>query len=147
MEQTISCSEAGTALPECEEIAKELGDWTNEGDCVATGAVSTCGPGSQAQTRTCTDGTIDLCTAVDTTQTISCSEAGTALPACEVAKQLGEWANEGECVATGDDPSCGPGTQAQTRACTDGTTDLCTATDTAQTVSCRDAGTALPLCS
>ena len=62
-------------------------------------------------------------------------------------KQLGAWSNDGTCVATGDDASCGPGNQKQTRTCTDGTVDKCTANDNIeQTISCSDAGTGLPEC-
>ena len=143
--QTVSCVDAGTALPTC-AVAKQLGEWTNDGDCVGTGSDPTCGPGTQNQVRTCTDGTDDPCTDVEKSQTIACSEAGTALPACVVEKQLGEWTNDGDCAATGDDKTCGPGTQSQTRTCTDGTNDVCTAEDTAQTISCADAGTSLPDC-
>ena len=51
------------------------------------------------------------------------------------------WANDGECVATATDPvsllPCGPGTQQQTRTCTDGTIDLCTDADvTSKSVAC-----------
>merc|ERR1719245_849703 len=143
--QTVSCADAGTSLPEC-AVAKHFGDWTNDRDCIATGEDKTCGPGTQSQTRTCTDGTNDPCSDADITQTVSCSEAGTALPACVVEKQLGEWTNVGECAASGDNKTCGPGTQSQTRTCTDGTNDVCTQEDTAQTISCADAGTALPDC-
>ena len=64
-------------------MEKQLGDWTNDGTCVAAGDDASCGPGEQSQTRTCTDGTIDKCSGTDITeQTISCSDAGTALPDC-----------------------------------------------------------------
>ena len=56
----------------------------------------------------------------------------------EVEKQLGSWNNDGNCVAKGDDPTCGPGHQNQMRTCVDGTTDKCTASDTVQTISCYD---------
>jgi len=127
-------------------VAKQLGTWINNGDCVATGNDSSCGPGNQRQTRTCTDGTIDKCAASDVIEkTISCSDAGTALPDCD--KHLGGWINDGSCVATGADASCGPGNQRQTRTCADGTTDKCTASDvTEKTISCSDAETALPDC-
>ena len=42
-------------------IEKVVGDWENDGDCVAEGPDKTCGPGSQKQTRDCTDGAPDLC--------------------------------------------------------------------------------------
>ena len=64
-------------------MEKELSGWANDGTCVATGIDASCGPGEQRQTRTCTDGTIDKCSASDVTeQTISCSDAGTTLPDC-----------------------------------------------------------------
>jgi len=144
-DRTTSCTDAGTALPDC-VVEKQLGGWTNEDGCVATGEDKTCGPGTQRQSRTCTDGTMDKCTEIETQQVVSCSEARTALPVCVVEKQLLEWTNEGACEATGVDKTCGPGTQRQTRACIDGTTDLCTDADTSQTVSCDDAGSGLPDC-
>ena len=62
---------------------KSLGDWTNDGKCVATGANPKCGPGTQIQTRTCTDGTFDKCTDPDRERTVSCKVAGTELPICK----------------------------------------------------------------
>jgi hypothetical protein len=91
-------------------VDKQLGTWTNDGGCEATGADATCGPGNQKQTRTCIDGVTDKCTVADTDQTISCSDAGTALPDCSVEKQLGAWTNVGDCAATGEGKTCGPGT-------------------------------------
>ena len=68
-------------------MEKQLGNWTNDGPCVATGNDASCGPGNQRQTRTCEDGTVDKCTEIDVVeQTILCSDAGTALPEC-----TGKW--------------------------------------------------------
>ena len=80
------------------DIDKKLGGWVNEGTCEAdtntdssvdlrmsrqfTDTEKSCGPGTQRQTRTCTDGTTDKCTKADTEQIISCKEAGTPLPEC-----------------------------------------------------------------
>ena len=128
------------------DVEKQLGSWTNDGSCTAKGDDPTCGPGHQNQMRTCVDGTTDKCTASDTVQTISCYDAGSGLPDCIVEKVLGVWANDGTCVATGDDPTCGPGTQRQTRECTDGTTDKCVDADVEQNIPCSEAGTALPEC-
>ena len=47
-----------------------------------------------------------------------------------VEKQLASWSNDGVCEATGDNNSCGPGNQKQTRTCIEGTTDKCTEADT-----------------
>ena len=63
-----------------------------------------------------------------------------------VEKQIGPWTNAGLCEATGDDKSCGPGNQRQTRSCTDGTTENCSSSEREQTVSCSDAGTSLDDC-
>merc|ERR1712018_337375 len=100
--QSIACSEAGTALPAC-AVEKQLGEWTNDGQCKATGDDPTCGPGTQNQTRTCVDGATDLCTDGDKTQTVSCADAGTSLPECAAAKHFGDWTNDGDCIATGED--------------------------------------------
>ena len=61
-------------------------------------------------------------------------------------KSFGAWSNEGKCTATGDDPECGPGTQIQKRACTDGTVAKCTDSDRQRSVTCAVAGTQLPAC-
>ena len=128
------------------EVEKQLGSWSNSGECIATGDDPTCGQGNQSQKRTCIDGTNDICTAADTVQTVSCTEAGSALPDCVVEKQLSAWTNIGDCEGTGEDPTCGPGNQKQSRTCTDGTADKCTDADREKTISCIDAGTALPEC-
>ena len=39
--------------------------------------------------------------------------------------QLGPWENVGNCIGIGDDPTCGPGKQNQTRTCIDGTEEKC----------------------
>ena len=54
--------------------------------------------------------------------------------------------NEGACQAAGQDPACGPGTQAQVRTCTDGTLDKCTDDEKQRRVTCLAAGTELPSC-
>ena len=59
-----------------------MGEWTNEGSCNGDGDDPTCGAGTQLQSRTCTDGTIDKCTVVDTHRSVTCAVAGTALPVC-----------------------------------------------------------------
>ena len=125
------------------EIEKKLGSWTNDGDCEADGDDHTCGPGTQKQKRTCTDGTTNKCTTEDIEQMVSCTDAKTALPNC--LKQFGAWLIDGACVATAGG-NCGPGTQDLTRTCEDGTVDKCTAGDKMKTISCEAAGTALPDC-
>ena len=133
-ERFISC-----ALTDC---IKQHSPWINDTGCVAKGDNPNCGPGNQRQTRTCTDGTTDKCTKPeDKERFIFC-----ALPDC--IKQHGPWNNDGGCVATGEDPTCGSGNQRQTRTCIDGTTDNCTApNDTERNISCKDAQTELPECS
>ena len=130
-ERTISCN-----LPNCIKI---LGTWTNKTVCEATGKNSSCGPGNQKQTRVCMDGTIDKCTTTDRERTIPCN-----LPDC--IKQVGSWNNDGVCESSSEEKSCGPGNQRQTRTCTNGTTEICTDSDIARTVSCSDVGTRLPKC-
>ena len=61
---------------------KSFGDWTNEGNCVPSGDLPDCGPGTQLQKRTCTDGTIDKCTEADKQRTVTCAVAGSELPVC-----------------------------------------------------------------
>ena len=60
---------------------KTFGDWTNQGNCVAKGDFE-CGPGTQIQKRTCTDGTIDKCTDAEKQRSVSCDTAGAQLPPC-----------------------------------------------------------------
>ena len=127
-------------------MPKIFGNWTNDGNCVAMGNLPNCGPGNQQQIRTCTDGTYDLCTTEDIlVRNVSCVDAETSLPNC--TKVLGNWTNDGNCIATGSFEECGPGNQQQTRTCTDGTYDLCTTEDILRNVSCSDAGTSLTDCS
>ena len=64
------------------EVPKIFGEWGNEGECKASGAVSTCGPGTQLQKRSCTDGTVETCTAEDKHRTITCKDADSELPKC-----------------------------------------------------------------
>ena len=68
---------------------KQLGPWVNQGTCQGSGENPACGPGLQAQKRTCTDGTVEKCTEiVDTYRTVACSVAGTGLPECPPGNYL-----------------------------------------------------------
>ena len=126
------CSTAEThrkidcTLPSC---YTRVGDWNNAGTCNALGNKKGCGPGTQRQTRACNDGVVFKCTPELTARSISCN-----LPDCP--KQLGHWINDGGCIASGADKSCGPGNQKQARNCVDGTSDKCTASDVSRTISC-----------
>ena len=120
-EQHLPCT-----LPDC---SKELGNWVNEGQCAGL-KNKECGPGTQLQTRTCTDGTHDKCTPTDRARTRNCS-----LPHCR--KILGNWENVGVCIASGSNKTCGPGEQFQKRSCTDGTIDKCTQGDRQHALSCH----------
>ena len=125
MFRTQSCN-----LPHCPKL---LGDWNDVGSCVAIGSEKNCGPGYQIQTRSCTDGTTDLCTQQDQRQIISCN-----LPNCPI--KFGPWINIGKCAASNPDKPCdatGWGTQEQKRDCTDGTNEKCTESDTVKTVACE----------
>ena len=66
--------------------SKILGEWTNEGSCIANGDDATCGAGTQKQKRTCIDGTIDMCTDDEKQRDVTCEAAGTALPVCSMFK-------------------------------------------------------------
>lgn len=90
-------------------------------------------PVSCSATETVVAGTVDEngCPTVDT---------------CVASKILGEWTNEGSCIADGDDATCGTGTQKQGRTCMDGTIDVCTDAEKQRDVTCVAAGTALPVC-
>ena len=123
---------------------KKVGNWTNNGGCEATGANKTCGPGNQKQKRNCTHGTIVRCTAADMERSITCTEAETKLVDCP--KLFGNWTNDGGCMATGANTTCGPGIQKLIRTCTNGTTDKCTPVEMESRVTCSEAGTNLEDC-
>ena len=141
--QNITCEKAGVQMPDC---PKKLGKWQNDGPCISTGISPICGPGVQKQMRSCINGTgSECCMLEDTTQTLSCTEAGTALPDCP--KKFGEWVNDGHCIALGDNPFCGPGLQSQQRSCESGTgNQICNKSDRERQVRCADVGTSLPKC-
>ena len=77
-------------------------------------------------------------------RTILCRDSGTELGHC--VKNLGSWINDGNCTAIGDDITCGPGNQRQTRTCVDGSYEKCTDILTVRTTECSNAGTTLPDC-
>ena len=62
-------------------VPKTFGSWSNSGPCEGT-AAKHCGPGTQVQNRTCTDGTNDKWRKVDSYREVSCATVGTALPVC-----------------------------------------------------------------
>ena len=45
------------------------------------------------------------------------------------SKEFTDWQNVGECVGTGNDPTCGSGKQLQNRRCIDGFVEKCQDTD------------------
>ena len=113
-------------LKPCE---KEVGEWNNYGGCKAIDKDKNCGPGLQQQTRSCRDGTNDKCMVSDRERKISCQ-----LKDCK--KEVGEWKNHGRCEAIGEEKTCGPGLQQQTRSCIDGTVEKCQASDRQTQISC-----------
>ena len=83
----VSCKMAGTDLPDCPKV---FGPWKKDEMCKAIGPAPICGPGIQNIKRSCTNGTgAEICSIEDTFKTISCTEAGTQLPACP--KLFGPW--------------------------------------------------------
>ena len=139
----ISCQDAGTSLPHCQKL---LGPWENIGPCIPAASNSSCGTGVQRQIRTCKDGTgPNICQSSDQERSLSCEDTGTKLPDC--SKVFGNWENEGNCIASGQDKSCGPGTQKQKRVCGDGTgAEICNINDTRRVVPCDRTNTSLPDC-
>ena len=67
-------------------VPKVFGPWTNDGECQGDGEDPSCGTGTQSQTRTCTDGTVEKCTAANSQRSVTCTAAGTQLPACPEGK-------------------------------------------------------------
>ena len=63
-------------------VPKTFSDWTNLGECDANHDTLDCGPGTQMQKRTCTNGEVDMCAESEETRTVSCSVAGSELPTC-----------------------------------------------------------------
>ena len=49
---------------------------------------------------------------------------------------LGQWTDYGDCIAVGNDMSCGPGMKQRTRDCVDGSVDKCQESDLRQEVHC-----------
>ena len=145
--QRISCTMAGTDLPDCPKI---FGEWINVGHCIAIGKGLSCGPGRQEQLRSCENGTgPEICTFQDKMQIVSCKAAGTDLPDCP--KKYGVWKNVGSCTADNKDikrtEQCGPGKQKQERTCQNGTgNEVCDESGTKQVVPCSVAGSSLPDC-
>ncbi|XP_066919223.1 SCO-spondin-like [Clytia hemisphaerica] len=86
-------------------------EWTDWGECSVT-----CGTGTQARTRTCTNPTPanggDTCTG-DTSESQDCN-----INPCPVDGGWTDWATWGTCSLT-----CGTGTQARSRTCTNPTPD------------------------
>ena len=79
----------------------------------------------------------------DTPLTLSCTEAGTALPDCP--KKFGEWVNDGHSIAIGDNPFCGPGLQSQQRSCESGTGNQnCNKSDRERQARSEDVATSFP---
>ena len=60
--------------------------------------------------------------------------------------QIGTWQNVGQCIGTGEDPSCGPGIQNQTRSCINGTEEKCSEFDLERIAPCHWADSTLPDC-
>ena len=121
--RTQNCS-----LPHC---PRRYGDWKNLGECIGSGSDKNCGPGEQFQVRSCIDGTVDKCSQEDRHHAISCN-----LRDC--LKIVGTWTNDGECIPSDSENSCGPssGTQKQVRSCIDGTIDKCQSNDTEREILC-----------
>ena len=140
--KTGTCKELGTALPDCK---KQVGQWKTYGACESVGSNTSCGVGRQTMSRTCIDGTTDICRLKDTNQTVSCDDAGTSLPGC--LKTLDSWRDVGECNPITTNDTCGLRVQTQSRLCINGTSDKCTADDTLRKIPCKKAETELQHCS
>ena len=141
--QCVPCAQAGTDLPDCPKV---FGKWKNVGQCNAIHESENCGPGTQLQERTCQNGTgQEICLGNDTSQIISCRDAGSDLSDCP--KSFGPWENFGSCFPLNTKAVCGPGNQQQRRTCKNGTgLQICTNNDTFQLISCKDANSELPDC-
>ena len=118
------------------ETDRKLGDWINNGSCIALAANRSCGPGTQHQIRQCTNGTNDKCIVSDMERKIGCQ-----LPDC--VKSFGEWKNQGECQVVGENKICAAGLQRQERSCQDGKSDKCTEQETFRLFPCRQNETEL----
>ena len=78
--RSVSCEIAENPLPDCDVI---LDEWKNITNCVANATDKSCGPGTVVLNRDCTDGTIDLCSDIETVRNVSCQDFNMTLPDCE----------------------------------------------------------------
>ena len=58
---------------------KELGQWTNEGECQVVGENKVCAPGLRRQVRSCKDGITDKCTEQETFRLFPCRQNETEI--------------------------------------------------------------------
>ena len=80
-------------------------------------------------TRECTDGTVSKCTLLDKKMNRPCRLG-------DCPKKMGEWKDGGTCLPDDQIKNCGKGQKLQTRACTDGSNDVCTLSDTSRYKNC-----------
>ena len=109
------------------DCPKRLGEWKDRGLCIPKNNVRKCGEGEKRQTRSCTDGSRDVCNTGDTTRLQTCF--------VECKKRFGPWVKE-DCVANQNNQKCGVGKQLQRRTCESGTNDPCSYSETTKTTTC-----------
>ena len=95
---------------------KKVGEWKDQSDCKTIDNMKKCGPGKILQTRTCKNGTVEICSIEDTRQTGNCF--------IKCRKLFGPWI-KAQCIPQAPNQNCGRGTQRETRTCKPGTNDPC----------------------
>ena len=95
---------------------KRLGKWKDEGLCLPFDNVKNCGNGNIIQTRSCENGTINVCHSYETRQTKNCF--------INCKKKYSPWI-KGKCMSNHRTQNCGEGRQLLRRRCEQGTNDPC----------------------
>jgi len=106
---------------------KSLGKWEDKGLCITFDNVKKCGNGNIIQTRSCENGTIDLCFSYETRQTKKCF--------VNCKKKFGPWI-KGKCMSSHRTQNCGEGQQLLRRRCEQGTHDPCMESEIKKTNVC-----------
>ena len=110
------------------DCPKVLGEWTDVEKCRTFDTSRKCGKGKRLQTRSCKDGTIDICNSEETSRNVNCI--------IECRKEFGQWL-EGKCVLNRRNANCGEGKRRDTRKCDPGTNEPCERNEMTRTITCN----------
>ena len=110
------------------DCPKVLGEWNDVEECRTFDTSRKCGKGKRLQTRSCKDGTIDICNSEETSRNVNCIT--------ECRKEFGPWL-EGRCVLDRRNANCGEGKRRDTRKCDPGTNEPCVRNEMTRTITCN----------